>query len=448
MKKTIPFALGLIMIVLCLLSFSACKKNANDISTGRLTFARKGDEYIVSRYVGQSEVTIPNSHEGLPVTGIGSKAFRYSNVSKIIISNGIKTIAESAFFECEGLYSISIPESVTTIGEMAFFACTSLIEINVDVNNPKFTNIDGNLYTKDKKTLLVYAMGNRQNTFSVIDNVESIASYAFAKTLHVKKINLSSKLKHIGDNAFEDCSIEEFIVDNNNSSFMSKDGILYTDGGKTLFCFPSGLIQNDDIYLGDDIKTLYTKAFAYTKVKKIFINEGLEDIGDKAFEKSSLEEISISSTVRQIGLSPFKECIALISISVSNNNNFYQDINDGLYNKNGTTIISYALAKESLSFNVPKGVIEIAESAFAGVQYLEKIELPDTINTIGHLAFKGEKLETLILSSTIPPIIKEDSFDISQSITLYVPDVNLELYRSYNLIWEKFSEFIQGWSQL
>ena len=49
------------------------------------------------------------------------------------------TIGEYAFYDCEGLTSITIPNSVTTIGDSAFSNCTGLTTINVDSNNQSYT---------------------------------------------------------------------------------------------------------------------------------------------------------------------------------------------------------------------------------------------------------------------------------------------------------------------
>ena len=50
-------------------------------------------------------------------------------LTSISIPEGVTTIAEKAFFACEGLTSVSLPESITSIGDSAFARCKGLTSI-------------------------------------------------------------------------------------------------------------------------------------------------------------------------------------------------------------------------------------------------------------------------------------------------------------------------------
>ena len=52
-------------------------------------------------------------------------------VKQIVIGQGITSIGEKAFSECNSLEKIEIPESVTSIGILAFEGCSSLKEIEI-----------------------------------------------------------------------------------------------------------------------------------------------------------------------------------------------------------------------------------------------------------------------------------------------------------------------------
>ncbi len=88
----------------------------------RFTLNDDGASYAVS--IGsctEAAITIPNAHDGKPVTIIRDSAFYdCSSLTSIIIPNSITSIGEMAFCDCNNLTSISIPQSVTSIGEKAF----------------------------------------------------------------------------------------------------------------------------------------------------------------------------------------------------------------------------------------------------------------------------------------------------------------------------------------
>lgn len=55
----------------------------------------------------------------------------WSEVTKIIIENGVTNIGDYVFFNCVSLTDITIPESVTNIGPGAFYNCRSLTSITI-----------------------------------------------------------------------------------------------------------------------------------------------------------------------------------------------------------------------------------------------------------------------------------------------------------------------------
>ena len=87
-------------------------------ATEGLVYTLSGSEYKVTGYTGSSpNVSIPSTHEGLPVTEL-DQTFRGNSVIKTVaIGKGITLIGTKAFDTCPNLTSISIPDSVTEIGD-------------------------------------------------------------------------------------------------------------------------------------------------------------------------------------------------------------------------------------------------------------------------------------------------------------------------------------------
>ncbi|OOO00244.1 MAG: hypothetical protein ATN35_08380 [Epulopiscium sp. Nele67-Bin004] len=123
---------------------------------------------------------------------------------KYKIPDGIVCLGESSFTGCKDLREVYIPESLTTIGEGAFIGCKSLEKINVSPHNKHFKSIDGVLYTKDCKKLLVYP--NAKGTkYTVPDTVEEIANKAFYKCCSLVKVVIPESVTKIGYKAFGEC---------------------------------------------------------------------------------------------------------------------------------------------------------------------------------------------------------------------------------------------------
>ena len=127
-----------------------------------------------------------------------------TSLTIVTITGGI--LDYGAFYNCGNLVNINLSASVTTVGEHVFKNCTSLQNIEVDENNPNYMSIDGNLYTKDEKTLILYASG-KQDTFFVVPNtVTTIGNYAFFDCDSLTGVTIANSLTSIGDYAFSGCS--------------------------------------------------------------------------------------------------------------------------------------------------------------------------------------------------------------------------------------------------
>jgi len=117
-----------------------------------------------------------------------------------------ESIGSSAFEYCASLTSVTIPDSVTSIGSSAFRGCISLTSIYVGENNTAYKSIDGNLYTKDGKTLIQYAIGKTDTSFIIPDSVETIGGNAFYNCSNLSELTLGNSVQHIGSYAFEYCA--------------------------------------------------------------------------------------------------------------------------------------------------------------------------------------------------------------------------------------------------
>ncbi len=131
--------------------------------------------------------------------------------SQNIDENGTLTIPEetmkienAAYEEDSRITSVVIPETVTSIGDSAFSG-TSLSEVVIP------------------------------------ESVSEIGERAFSKT-ELKKADIPASVEKVASTAFADnTELQEITVSPENNTYTSVDGILYTDGGKTLVTVPAGV---------------------------------------------------------------------------------------------------------------------------------------------------------------------------------------------------------------
>jgi hypothetical protein len=225
-----------------------------------------GRSVTITRYTGgATTLNIPGQIEGLPVTFIGINAFKtYLRLTSVTLPSSVTSIAVLAFSYCTSLTSVTISSSVTSIGDRAFEGCTSLTGITVDSNNPVYASVDGVLFDKSMRTIILYPQGKQAETYAIPSSVTSIGNGAFAWCGSLKNVtipvlvtaigdlafNVCSSLTSltipasvtaIGDNAFARCnSMTGITVDSSNPVYASVDGVLFDKAVQTIIAYPVG----------------------------------------------------------------------------------------------------------------------------------------------------------------------------------------------------------------
>ena len=295
-------------------------------STKGLTFTLINNdlEYEVSRYNGSStEVYIASTHNGKPVTSIGSFAF-YScrSLTSVTIGNSVTSIGGRAFFSCDSLISVIIGNSVTSIGDWAFYYCDSLTSIIVDANNLVYKSIDGNLYSKNGKELIQYAIGKTTTSFSIPDSVTSIGSFAFYNCDSLTSVTIGNSVTSIGYCAFSSC--------NSLTSIEIPDGVTSIGSSAFYYC---DLLTN--IIIPDSVTSIGSSAFSNCiSLKSVTIGNSVTSIGDHAFyDCESLQTIEIPNSVTSIGCDAFYGCSILRSITFGGTSSQWNSLSVGYYGK-------------------------------------------------------------------------------------------------------------------
>ena len=266
----------------------------------------------VTGYTGDSiRVIIADTYKNVPVTLISAEAFHRSALTSIVIPESVKEIGDRAFDDCENLTKINIPASIEKIGFRTFVDCVSLTEIKVDEKNAVYKDIDGILYTKDGKTLVSYALGKEDISFTVPFGVEIIANGAFSCSQSLTSIEFSDTVTTIETNAFDGCVN---LSDITFGKSLTKVGrFAFSDCSTELYT-----TYENGIYVGANGNPFAILIEVTDKnLDSYAINENTLIIADDIFyDCARLESIVIPERVVAIGNASFYGCTRLVEIYI------------------------------------------------------------------------------------------------------------------------------------
>lgn len=108
-----------------------------DENTGKVTGYKdlEEPEYLNGVLQNPVDLVIPNTINGVTITGIDQEAFMgWERVRSVEFEDGIEYIGFSAFQNCVNIETVSIPDSVTYLDEYAFYDAKKLKNLNFGEN--------------------------------------------------------------------------------------------------------------------------------------------------------------------------------------------------------------------------------------------------------------------------------------------------------------------------
>ena len=410
---------------------------------GFMYLCDESNEYYLMGYIGNEEnIVLPSDYKDNKYH-IYSNAFKGSSIKSIVISEGVlsigeyafcncnelktvifeaenqlESIGENAFENCGSLTAITIPSSVTSIGESAFYNCCKLYE----VYNLSSLNIE--IGSEDNGYIGYYAMyiytsledeskiATDENGFMYIcaqNNEYYLLGYTKDNNELVLPDNLNGKKYHINYSAFKGSSITSVVISEGvlsigGSAFYDCSKlktVIFEEGSQLDFIGASAFGNCEsliDITIPSSVTSIGEYAFKHCEsLKSITIPRNVTGIGEYAFNACfELKEVIFEegSQLKNIGASAFEYCDSLTNITIPGNVTGIE-----------CAAFSYCYSLESIT--IPNSVIDMEDSVFLYCEGLKTaiFEEGSQLKNIGASAFEYcSALSKVVLPASIAEI--------------------------------------------
>ncbi len=399
------------------------------------------------------------------VSYLGQYAFQgCSALTSVSLPDSLRVLSANAFCNCTSLETIVLPDSIATLGGSMFTGCTSLQNVTLcdkDVSLGAHM-FDGCIALKSltipssiKGDLGEYAFANctslasitipdaitsiKYNAFSgcsaltsikIGDNVRSIGDYAF-EGCPITTIEIAKGVTSIGSSVFSSCeNLSSITVNSANTTFASKNGILFDKALTTMISYPEGKGTTCNVPSGTT--TIAGGAFEGSKVQKIVLPSSVTTISDNAFTECSYLSSVTMPSVQTIGDNAFSGCTSLTTVSLPT---VLTSIGAKAFSGSGLTSVTVpdnvsklgeAAFKDCKSLTTAKvgnKVLSIEKDTFNGCSALTTVNLGSRVTELKGYAFNAcTSLQTVTFSSNLTAIGAQTFYGCSSLVSLTIPD--------------------------
>lgn len=126
----------------------------------------------------------------------------------------------------------------------------------------------------------------------------------------------------------------------------------------------------------------------------------------------------LPSNIREIYL-PFYDCNNLISLSISENKEYYKSVDNCIYSKDEKKLVSVASGLGKVT--ILNGVTKIGGYAFYNCESLSSVEIPETVTNVEAFAFCCSGLSRVDISKNVVSIGR-DAFSFSNLTSIKIPE--------------------------
>ena len=328
---------------------------------------------------------------------------------------GLKVIPKEMLSECSSLESISLPESLEEIGDDAFAFCSALKALELPAG------------LKRMGEHVIRCAGPTELRLPAALEKLGGVSFGFSSALadsNLRRLILPfGTVKRFRELRIDDIaisSLQEFVLDTEESELTVKEGALYTADMKTLLKVPP--ICGTTFTVHDGVESIEPHAFAQCTAHSIFLPNSVKSIGKACFIACTAECIVLSAALEDIPKYAFSACKKLEKIDLP-----------AAIASLGENCFFECEALERIT--VPGSVKKIEDRAFCECKKLKEVVLEDGVEEIGYGAFKDcGKLEKAVIPASVTSLQDgiqrwETVFNRSDKLTIYaVPGSAAEKY--------------------
>lgn len=348
--------------------------------------------------------------EEVPLKISGNYVFKYTTFETIDLPDRLTSLSGSQMFQGNNnLKSIEIPANVTTTGTSTFKDCSSLVSVTfaegsklTKINTSMFENSGLETFTIPKSvtsiantafkncdslTTVDYEAGGTEE-LQIANGSTSTSSAnksagAFKDCDVLTTVSLPARLTLLGAYAFADCSALTTVTFEEGSKLAEIGNLAFWNCGITDFVIPAGVTK------------LGTAKASDTKLS-VFM-------GCKSLVSITLPDNYVLQWNRFLG------CTSLGEIRVNPENVNYSAKDGVLFSKDGTTLVFYPDGKQDETYAIPKGTLVIGEKAFyrsttSYARNLTGVTIPEGVTEVGIDAFKTLPLTSVLFPSTLTTI--------------------------------------------
>lgn len=295
-------------------------------------------------------VKLPAAYNEQPVVSVAMDGFDGCQFTKLIVPEGIISLCEASFGNCDKLESVSLPDSLTEVSAGAFKNCSSLKNVVIP-DNVERVGIETFIGCSVLESLTIPFVGDRKNAIATDSDIYSFG-YIFGTVGYEKSYYVSQHYKY--NKSYRD-----------NVFYLPLSLKYVTVTGGEIFSYAfEGCVSLKKIDIPQNITQIGEYAFCACGIESFEVPSGVTRIENNTFSSCDrLKEIKLPSGLKEIGYGAFLGCDSFVDIELPS---AVEKID----------MCAFQMCDRLKSVVIPNSVTEILYGVFADCESMESITVP------------------------------------------------------------------------